>query len=40
MWSGLLPSLLLVSNPVIQFVTYEALKRACQLATYETVSTS
>lgn len=27
LWSGTLPSLLLVSNPAIQFMVYEALKR-------------
>lgn len=27
LWAGLVPSLLLVSNPAIQFMTYEAIKR-------------
>lgn len=27
LWSGTLPSLILVSNPALQFMTYEALKR-------------
>lgn len=27
LWAGTLPSLLLVANPAIQFMTYEALKR-------------
>jgi len=26
-WNGLLPSLVLVSNPAVNFVVYEALKR-------------
>lgn len=30
LWSGTLPSLILVSNPAIQFMTYEALKRQLQ----------
>lgn len=27
LWSGAIPSLILVSNPAIQFMTYEAIKR-------------
>jgi len=30
LWSGMLPSLLLVSNPAIQFMVYEAIKRNLQ----------
>jgi len=30
LWSGTGPSLLLVSNPAVQFMVYEALKRECQ----------
>lgn len=27
LWNGAVPSLMLVSNPAIQFMTYEAIKR-------------
>ncbi|XP_021933842.1 peroxisomal membrane protein PMP34 isoform X3 [Zootermopsis nevadensis] len=30
LWNGTLPSLMLVSNPAIQFMTYEAIKRRLQ----------
>lgn len=30
LWTGTLPSLLLVSNPAIQFIGYESLKRNLQ----------
>ncbi|CAK1586113.1 unnamed protein product [Parnassius mnemosyne] len=34
LWSGTVPSLLLVSNPAIQFMVYEALKRKLMSAGY------
>lgn len=30
LWSSTLPSIILVSNPSIQFMVYEALKRRCE----------
>jgi adenine nucleotide transporter 17 len=32
LWNGTIPSLMLVSNPAIQFMTYEAIKRRLHAA--------